>query len=344
MIDWTKLSEKLDGARRDGRGIVLATHVNADGDGLGSEIALWHFLRSRGNTATMINDDPVPQKYRFLRGSDQIMTFDPGSAARLVREAGLFIVLDNSSPERVGRMLPELKQGGAFTICIDHHAMVSPFWNLNCVDDQASASGQIVYEAIRAMGGAITPEIAEAIYVSLVTDTGHFRFPRSTAHVHRMVADLMEKGDFSAPKIYRALYEDIHPGMNRLIAYALGDAHYEYGGRFAWARLTRAQLEACGGLEEDTGDLVNMLLAVDGVVAAALFKELPEGKTKVSLRSRGDVDVNALATRFGGGGHKNAAGVTMVVPFDDGVRLLVEGMRDVLPAAEHHAGVRAVRP
>ena len=343
MIDWTKLSEKLEAARRDGRGIVLSTHVNADGDGLGSEIGLWSFLRSRGHVATMINDDPVPQKYRFLRGSEQILTYDPDHAARLVRDAGLFVVLDNSSPERIGRMLPELQKGSAFTICIDHHAMVNPFWNLNCVDDEASASGQIVYEAIRAMGGTITPDIAEALYVSLVTDTGHFRFPRSTAHVHRIVADLMEKGSLSAPKIFRALYEDIQPGMNRLIAYALADAHYEYDGRFAWARLTKAQLEACNGLDEDTGDLVNMLLAVDGVVAAALFKELPEGKTKVSLRSRGDVDVNALASQFGGGGHKNASGVTMTRPFEDGVRQIVEGMRETLPPAEH-AGARATTP
>ncbi|HJQ97145.1 MAG TPA: DHHA1 domain-containing protein, partial [Candidatus Polarisedimenticolaceae bacterium] len=105
----------------------------------------------------------------------------------------------------------------------------------------------------------------------------------------------------------------------------------EYDGRFAWSRLTHRQLEECNGLEEDTGDLVNMMLSVEGVVAAALVKEMPEGKTKVSLRSKGDVDVNRLASRFGGGGHKNASGISMAGPFEEKTRQIVEAMKEVLP-------------
>ena len=331
MIRWDDVAARLETARAKGGGIVLATHVNADGDGLGCEIALYHHFKSLGHKVWMINNDPVPEKYHFLKGTEEIIPYDGARCRDLILNAELFFVLDNSSPSRLGRLLPDVKESKAFRICIDHHADVDPFWNLNCVDHDASASGQIVYEALRVLGAAITPPIAEALYVAFVTDTGHFRFGKTTPAVHRMIADLMEAGAISPPKIYRALYEGVSPGSNRLVAYALADTHYEYDGRFAWARLTRSQLEECHGLEEDTSDMVNMLLAVKGVLASAIFKELPGERTKVSLRSLGDVDINAVATTFGGGGHKNASGILMTAPFDENVRKVVERMRAALP-------------
>lgn len=334
MISWDPVGEKLEAARREGRDVVLATHVNADGDGLGCELALQAFLKSRGQSVRVINSDPVPHKYRFLAGSDEVIVHDGhGRASELIRNAAVFVVLDNSSPDRLGPLLPDVKASGAYKICIDHHVDADPFWDLNCIDTEASASGHLVYRAVKALGGTITPPVAEALYVSFVTDTGHFRFSKTNADVHRVIADLMDTGGIDPPRIYRALFEGVTRGLTRMIGQALSDAHYEQGGRFAWARLTRRQLEECGGFEEDTSDLVNMLLAVEGVEAAALFKELPEGRTKVSLRSRGGVDVNRLASRFGGGGHKNASGILMNGPFEEGVRRVVEGMREVLGPA-----------
>ncbi|MFQ5701779.1 MAG: bifunctional oligoribonuclease/PAP phosphatase NrnA [Acidobacteriota bacterium] len=333
MIDWGAMGRKIEAALAEKKSIVLATHVNADGDGLGSEIGLYFFLKDRGHDVVMINNDPVPRKYAFLRGSDAVKVYDPDVDARRLRQAGLFFVLDNSSPERLGRLLPDLKASHAYKICIDHHAESDPFWDLNCVDASASASGQLVYQAIRALEGTVSPEIAEALYVSFVTDTGHFRFPKTTPAVHRIVADLLELGSIDPYQVYRAVFEGAQPGLNRLIGYALSDTHYEYGGKFAWAQLTQDQLRRCDGFDEDTGDLVNMLLSVEGVEAAAVFKELPDGATKVSLRSRGDVDVNILASRFGGGGHKNAAGILMARPLAEGVRDVVNGMRNLLQSS-----------
>ncbi len=333
MIDWTEVGRRLDAARQEGAGIVLATHVNADGDGLGSEIGFHHFLRQRGHRVSIINNDPVPARYRFLDPAGDVTVYDPSGSPELIAQASLFFVLDNASPARLGRMLPDVEASAAFKICIDHHPDPDPFWDLRCVDVDACASGQLVYEAIKTLGGAITGPIAEALYVSFVTDTGHFRFGKTTAQVHRIIADLMDTGAISPPRVYRALFEGITPGLNRLVGYALADAHYEYGGRFAWARLTHDQLASCDGFDEDTGDLVNMLLAVQGVEAAALFKEMPGGRTKVSLRSLGDVDVNRLAATLGGGGHTNASGILMSdCSFAEGVRKVVEGMAGVLQA------------
>lgn len=333
MIRWDEVARLLSIARQEGRAIVVSTHVNADGDGLGSELALYGFLRSRGHRVHMINNDPVPGRFRFLRGSEEILVHDGARSRGLILEAGLFFVLDNSSPQRLGRLLPDVQESKATRICIDHHVTVDPFWHVNCVDTSACASGQLVHDAIRAMGGEITPPMAEALYVAFVTDTGHFRFSKTTAQVHRTIADLMEAGSISPPRIYRALFEEVSAGLNRLVSIALADTHYEYGGRFAWARLTREQLEQSGAIEEDTGDLVNMLLSVAGVKASALFKELPDGRTKVSLRSLGEIDVNRLAARFGGGGHSNASGITMTLPFEEGVRQVVAAMKDTLPPA-----------
>ncbi len=330
MIPWGELGRHFDEARAASGRIILATHVNADGDGLGSQAGLWHFLKHRGHDAHMINTDTVPERYGFIDGVESIAVYDQKRHRDMIRGAHLFIVLDNSSPERLGTLLPDVRESTAFRICIDHHVTVDPFWQLNCIDTDAAASGQLVYEAIKALGGAITAPIAIALYAAFVTDTGHFRFPKTTPHVHRIIAELMEAGAINPQRIYRAIYEGHSRALSRIVGHALSDAHYDYGGRFAWARLTRRQLEECGGFEEDTGDLVNMLLAVKGVEAAALFKEMPEGLTKVSLRSLGDVDVNLLASRFGGGGHRNASGVLMTAPLEEGVRSIVEGMKETL--------------
>jgi len=332
VIDWSEVGRRLDAARRDDAGIVLATHVNADGDGLGSELGFYHFLKQRGHRVSIINNDPVPPMYRFLEGAEEVTVYDPATCADPIARAALFFVLDNASPARLGRMLPQVQASASYKICIDHHPDPDPFWDLRCVDVEACASGQLVHEAIKALGGTVTGPIAEALYVAFVTDTGHFRFSKTTAAVHRVIAELLDTGAISPPRIYRALFEGISPGLNRMVGYALSDAHYEYGGRFAWARITRAQLEACDGFEEDTGDLVNMLLSVKGVEAAALFKEMPGDRTKVSLRSLGDIDVNRLAASLGGGGHKNASGILMNGSFDEGVRKVVEGMAGVLQA------------
>jgi bifunctional oligoribonuclease and PAP phosphatase NrnA len=331
-VSWTEVGRLLDEAARTRGGVILSTHVNPDGDGLGSQLGLWHHLKARGIEARIINNDPVHRKYRFLPGSDRVEVYDSAAHREAIVNASLFFVLDNSSPDRLGRVLEPARASQARKICIDHHVTTDPFWDVNCIDVDAPASGQLVYELIKALGGTITGEIAQALYVAYVTDTGHFRFSKTTARVHRIIAELMDTGAIEPPRIYRSIFEGVSPGLNRIVAAALGDTHYEYDGRFAWARLTSAQLAPNGGPDEDTGDLVNMLLSVEGVVAAALIKEVDPSRVKVSLRSLGKVDVHALAARLGGGGHVNASGASMAVPLEEAVRRVVDGMREVLGA------------
>lgn len=340
-VDW----EPLAGRLRSAGSIVLGTHINADGDGLGCQIALKEFLAQIGRRSVIVNSEGVPPRYRFLRGSDQVQVYRPEAHSRLIREADLFITLDNSSVERLAALRADVEASRAYRVCVDHHAMVNPYWHLNCVDTDACASGQLVYELIRRMGGRITPAIAEALYVSYVTDTGHFRFSKTTPQALREAAELMEAGSILPAKVYTEIYENTSRAMAALTAHALGSLRFGEGGRVAWMTLTREQIAACGGEDEDTGDLVNLALAVEGVLAGALFKEMPDGTIKVSLRSRGAIDVNALAAAFNGGGHRNASGILMPAPLEEAASKVLRRMSELLPAggpaAPGGAGERA---
>jgi len=328
-VDWKPLA----GALASARSIVVGTHINADGDGLGCEIALHRFLAGLGKGPRTVNNEPVPEKYRFLPGAEAVETFDSGRHSELIRGADLFIVLDNSSVERLGRLRADVEASRALRVCIDHHANVNPWWSLNCVDTAACASGQLVYELIRHMGGAITPEIAEALYVSFVTDTGHFRFVKTTSESHRIVADLIDMGGISPARVYSEVYEKSSVAMATLTGLALRSLRLDHGSRFAWMRLSMREVAECGGEDEDTGDLANLALAIKGVVAGALFREMPDGAVKVSLRSKGPVDVNALAVLYGGGGHRNASGILMTGPMDRVTAQVVSRVAEFLPDA-----------
>jgi phosphoesterase RecJ-like protein len=340
-VDWKPLARHLRSAEK----IVLGTHINADGDGLGSEIALHLFLRAIGKKSQIVNSEPVSEKYRFLKGSEVIEAYDPARHSVLIRSADIFIVLDNSSLERLARLRPDVEAARGVKACIDHHSAVNPFWNLSAVDTDACASGQLVLELIRYMGGEVTPEIAEALYVAFVTDTGHFRFSKTSPGAHRIVAELMEIGEIRPARVFGEIYERTTRGMAALTGLALGSLRFLYGGRFACMRMTQEQVRASDGEEEDTGDLANLPLTVKGVLAGALFREMPDGTIKVSLRSKGEIDVHALAAELRGGGHKNAAGVLMTMSLEEAERTVIKGMsryfdRDDPSAAGAEGGLR----
>lgn len=336
-VDWAPLAERLRAANR----VVLGTHINADGDGLGCQIALREHLAGLGKDVRVVNSERPSERYAFLKGSEMVEPYEREKHAELIRGADLFIVIDNSSVERLARVREDVEATRAVKACIDHHSSVNPFWDLNCVDTDACASGQLIYELVRHMGGRITPSMAEALYVSFITDTGHFRFSKTTAETHRVVADLMEIASVSPPRFYTEIYENTSAGMAALTGVALSSMKFEYGGRFAWMKLTWKQISEHEAGEEDTGDLVNLSLAVEGVVAGALFREMPDGKTKISLRSKGEIDVSALAAALNGGGHKNAAGILMPVPLNEAIRTVIGKMDAHLgPAAGDGAGSR----
>lgn len=309
---------------RRGRRAVITTHINPDGDAIGSEMALALFLRQRGVRVAVVNSDPVPRLYAFLDPRREVLRPDAPEARRAMETCEILFGVDNGTLSRLGAMAEWVRGTSATRVCIDHHASQDDVWQVRLIDESACSTGSMIYDMIRTLRGRLSPEQALAIYVALITDTGYFRFARTDASTYRLAADLLDAG-VDPIKVYHQVYERNSPAFVRLLGRALGDVRTELGGRVGWVRLTRPQIIEAGGEQEDTSDIVNSVLTIEGVKVALLFKELEGARTKVSLRSKGSLDVNALARRLGGGGHRNAAGILLDEPFERGIeRVLAE--------------------
>jgi phosphoesterase RecJ-like protein len=188
----------------------------------------------------------------------------------------------------------------------------------------------MIYRLIREVDGEIDAAEAEPIYVSIVTDTGNFRFSNTTPGVLRTAADLLSKG-VKVPRVYQEIFERYAPSFVKLLGTALASIQQDETGRLGYIELTREMMRACGADGEDTSDIINGILTIDGTELALLFKELPEGRTKVSLRSKGTLDVNRLASEFGGGGHRNASGIVMPVPIEEAVATILPKAKALIP-------------
>lgn len=311
---------------RRGCRAVITTHINPDGDAIGSEMALALFLRQRGVRATIVNSDPVPRLYAFLDPRREVLPPAAPEARRAMESCEVLFGVDNGTLSRLGSLADWVRTTTATRVCIDHHATQDDVWKVRLIDESACSTGAMVHDLILALGGRLSREQAQAIYVALITDTGYFRFARTDASTYRRAAELVDAG-VDPIRVYHRIYERNTPAFVRLLGRALGDVRTEIGGRVGWVRLTRAQIVEAGGEQEDTSDIVNSVLTIEGVRVALLFKELEGSRTKVSLRSKGSLDVNALARRLGGGGHRNAAGILLDEPLERGIERVLAAVR-----------------
>jgi len=296
---------------------VLVTHVNPDGDAIGSQVGLGRYLGSLGGEVRIVNQDATPPDLRFLEFDGPFgEAYDPARHDGLLDAADAIVLVDNSAPDRLGRLEAPVRLRTAKTFCIDHHPTRATPWAGNVIDTSASATAVIVHELARA--GDWTPDraSADALYAGLATDTGFFRFNSTSPRAFRVAAELLEAGA-DPTRCYRELYERNTPAYTRLLGRALANLSLSVGGAVASVGITLAMIDACGATGVDTSEFTTPLLAVDGVRVAILFRELAGGKVKVSLRSKGELDVQRMASEFGGGGHRNASGIVMAGDFAD---------------------------
>jgi phosphoesterase RecJ-like protein len=307
---------------RDRDRFILTAHEGPDGDALGSLLGMHHLLTQLGKDSVMFmaaKEFPLPIEYRFLSLEEVFHEAPADMADRTV------VFLDCGNIDRMP--VDFLTEAGNFVINIDHHHDNTRFGDANLVDVEASSTAEIVYELGGRLGARITPEIASALYVGLVTDTGKFMYENTDAGTHRIAADLIDAG-VDVDDTYRRLYEHVPLEKLRLVSRALDGIERHCDERLVLTHVTEADYEASGAGEEMTEGIIDHLRSVEGAKVAAMVRDLgSRGRQarKVSLRSsEGDVDVSAIARVRGGGGHKRAAGFSTDLELDQLISFLCD--------------------
>lgn len=302
------------------RTFLVTAHERLDGDALGSELALYHLLRSLGKEVTVYNQDQTPENYHFLPGSDRIVHELPP-----LEPFEVAFILDCSELERVGRehgriaAIPNLAN-------IDHHVSNEGFCEARLVDPLASSTGEMICRLVSHMGLAMSREAATCLYAAILTDTGGFRYGNTGRGTLMAAADLVAAG--AEPQwISENIYEMNPPAKIRLLAAVLPTLSIDEGGRVGSLIVTQQALAAAGALPEHTEGFVDLPRTIRGVEISILYAELTDGRFKVSLRSKGTVNVERVARVFGGGGHMNAAACRIEGEIAEIRRRLLETIR-----------------
>src|SRR5258707_10874124 len=294
---------------------VLTSHARADGDAVGSTLACGEILRQMGKQAEIVLRDGVPRVYQQLPFASSVI-----QAERVNGNYDAAILLECDSIQRT--RLEGLE--GRFLINIDHHKSGRAFADVNWIDPKAVATAELVYRLAREAGVKISPEIATCLYTAVLTDTGAFMFEGTNEHTFELARELVLAGADPA-HCARPIYFGHSTAKMRLLGAALSNLNRE--GPLAWISLSQAQMQRCHAKEEDCEGLVNYALSMQGVEVALFFRELPNGRFRVNLRSKGKLDVAAVAERFAGGGHQCASGCALDGPLPVAAARIIKELR-----------------
>lgn len=318
---------------------MITTHRSPDGDAIGSSLAFHLFLRAKGYSSQVIVPTPYSEVFHWLPGNDQVMVYEGNEekSRSIVEKADLIFCLDFNMLGRLEAFRPPVEESSAEKIIIDHHPTPDRFAHTILSDTKASSTAQLVYELIEHWGETerVSKEMADCLYVGIMTDTGSFRFSSTTPKTHRVAASLIEKGVDGA-EIQDKIFDNVPVDQIRLLGYVLHrklEVHEAY--RTAVIAITMEELERFRAKKGYTEGFVNHALSVKGVMMAVLFTETPEG-AKMSFRSKGRFPVNRIAEEhFNGGGHLNAAGGFIALPLKEAVDRFVGLLPDYQERLEH---------
>ncbi len=299
---------------REGERFLVCSHSRPDGDAVGSMLAMGMLLRQLGKRADLVTADRIPAVYRTLPQADTIRT-----AMRVhgPYDAAILLECDGLKRTRLLGLEP------FFSVNMDHHLSGTPWGQVNWIDRNASSAGEMVYRLVQAAGGMVTPEMATCLYTTVLTDTGGFCYGSTRASTFQLARELVDAGA-NPIRIAQDVYFSAPAAKLLLLGVALGNLHRE--GRLAWLWVTDEDMQRTGAAEEDCEGIVNYALSIAGVEAAVFLRELPEGRMRVSLRSKGQLNVAAIAAGLDGGGHENAAGCTLDGPLATAVDAILDEM------------------
>ena len=300
---------------RAGEKFLVCSHSRPDGDAVGSMLAMGMLLRQMGKRVEMISADRIPNVYQWLPGAGDIR-----SAMRVRGPYDAVVLLECDGLART--RLRGLE--AFFQINIDHHASGREYANLNWIDRDASSVGELVYRLVLAAGGTVTPEMAQCLYTTVLTDTGGFCYGSTKASTFELARELVVAG---ADPIATAREVYFSTATAKLLILGAALSNLRRDGRLAWLSISHQDMVRCCAAEEDCEGIVNYAASIAGVEAAAFLRELPERRIRVSLRGKGRVDVARLASELGGGGHENAAGCTLEGPLPRALDEILEKLR-----------------
>jgi len=327
-LDWASLLEILRRCHR----VVLTSHVRPDCDALGSELGMAGILRAIGKDVRIVNAQATPPGLRWIDPDGLIESLAENVKPADLADRDLLIVLDTSAWAQLGAMGDVLKSIRDRVLVIDHHVSEDDLGDRWFKDTSAEATARIVYEVGVRLKVPFTERIATPLYAGLSTDTGGFRFPSTSGETFRIAARLVDAGA-QPPAVYRELFEQDTLARLHLVGRTLAGARTSHGGRVITSVVRQSDIRESAATPHDTEDLINMTLVVKGTEVAAILIEQPDGRIKVSFRSRSPVDCSALAGRFGGGGHKAAAGAILDGPFDAALDRVTAAVDDAVTAA-----------
>jgi phosphoesterase RecJ-like protein len=304
---------------------AITTHVRPDGDGVGSSLGLCWLLRSLGKTAEVISRDHIPIAYTRLPGADEIRI-----VSEIDKEYDAVFVIECSDSARPG--IKNLED--QFTVNIDHHATCGHFGTINWIDATASAVGEMIFNLCKAIGGRVTKEIAECVYMALVTDTGSFHFSNTTERTLKVASELIKAGA-NPGYISEMVYNSYPWSRVELMSRVLSTVKRSATGKVAWMRQTLEMSDDAESVEGDNNGFVNIPLAAREVEAVLYMREVGKDAYRCSLRSKGDINVARVAEKFGGGGHRNASGCRIEGVWDEKEKELLAALSNAVEDSDN---------
>ncbi len=306
-------------AIRESQTVVLACHVNPDGDALGSLLGLGLTLIALGKTVTCLSEDGVPEMLTFLPGAALVQKTTDEAVFDLA------LVVDSGDLPRVGATVQPIIGRAKRVVDIDHHVTAGAFGDIRVLNARAASTAEIVYALLQTLGCLITPEIATCLFTGIITDTGSFRFQNVTPNTLQVAAALLEAG---APPAFISehVFENRTFAATRLLGHALSSLTQTPDGKIVWARITAADFAELGATDQDTEGIVSYVRGVRGAEVGILFREMAGGGVRVSLRSRESVNVAEIAALFGGGGHRMASGCTVSLSLPEAEAAVLEAV------------------
>lgn len=294
---------------KQSRRIVILTHYNPDGDAVGSAYAMYDFCRQNGADVISVINGEFPSNLKFINPNNEIESYDASLHNDFIVNSDLIIFIDLNDPARVGDIQEPVSQSNAVKLLIDHHLEPEDFCDFNFVDYDASSAGQMVYEIIVNYSDyEWSKSTAMALYTAIMTDTGSFRFPKTNSNVHRITADLIDRGA-NPSESYDRVYNQFPISATKLKGKMYSNIQLLNNGSFCLSKISRVEFEEANAKEEEIEGFVETLLAIKGVNSAALVIESPEQPViRCSFRSKNGIEIRSVAVNFGGGGHSQAAG------------------------------------